>query len=206
MPESKDTIFIVDDDPEMCNSLQRLFESVNLPTQTYLTADEFLGAYNPQSPGCLILDIRMPGMSGMELQEKLQADGIEIPIIVITAHGDIPMAVQAMKNGAIDFIEKPFRAQPLLDRVQQALEDDARKRWARAEREALNDQLQKLTKREREIMELLVTGKSSKEIANQLSISRNTVDIHRAHIMQKMGIETITELVIMMHGNHPDKD
>jgi FixJ family two-component response regulator len=195
MSESEPIVFIVDDDEAVCQSLRMLAETVSLNVQTYGTAQAFLDAYDPAQPGCLVLDARMPGMSGLELLSKLVQEGISIPTIVISGHGDVSMAVEAMKTGAIDFVEKPFRDQSLLDRVQKAIELDLKIRGEQTERANIEHKIALLTPREREIMDLLVTGKSSKMIAYDLGISQKTVDFHRVHIQEKMGVDSVVQLV-----------
>lgn len=196
--KTEPTIFVVDDEADIRDSLRLLMRSVGLKTETFASAQEFLGAYDPSRPGCLILDVRMPGMSGPELQEKLRKNEINIPIIIITGHGDVPTAVRTMKAGAIDVIEKPFSDQLLLDRVQQALERDATDRKERAERERIAARLARLTPREREVMEGIVDGKLNKVIAADLGLSTRTVEIHRSRIMEKMQVRSVSNLVQMV--------
>ena len=188
------TVFVVDDDAELRASLRRLIESVGLPVETYATAQEFAAAYDRARPGCLLLDVRMPGMSGLDLQRRLARDGIELPVVFITGHGDIAMAVDAMRQGALDFIEKPFRAQALLERVTQALELDAQRRSERQTRGEADARLSRLTRREREVLELLVAGQSVKQIATQLNISPKTAQIHRANLLSKAQVTSVVEL------------
>ena len=195
MNESAPIVFIVDDDEAVCQSLKMLAETVGLNVQTYGTAEAFLDAYDPAQAGCLVLDVRMPGMSGLELQSKLAEGGIGIPIIIISGHGDVSMAVEAMKAGAVDFIEKPFRDQTLLDSIQKATEIDARKRHEKLQQADIENKMALLTPREREIMDLLVTGKSNKTIAYELGINLKTVHFHRAHILEKMGVDSVPQLV-----------
>ncbi|HSN72662.1 MAG TPA: response regulator, partial [Steroidobacteraceae bacterium] len=166
--------------------------------ETFGSAQEFLDAYKDDRPGCLVLDIRMPGMSGLELQEKLNERRAIIPVIFITGHGDVPMAVEAMQAGAVDFIQKPFRDQDLLDRINQALEKDAANRAALAERSAIAKRLSTLTPREHEVMELVVRGKANKVIAGDLNLSQRTVEIHRARVMEKMQASSLAHLVRMV--------
>jgi FixJ family two-component response regulator len=195
MSKSEPIVFIVDDDEAVQQSLSMLVETVGLKSQTYSRAEDFLDAYDPAQAGCLLLDVRMPEMSGLELQSKLAAEGIKIPIIIITGHGDVPMAVQAVKAGAMDFIEKPFRDQVLLDNIQKAIELDAQNRRKQSERTDVEAKIALLTPREREVMNLLVLGKSNKVIAYELGISQKTVDFHRAHTLEKMGVGSVVELV-----------
>jgi FixJ family two-component response regulator len=173
-------------------------ETVGLNPQTYSSADAFLEAYDPKLSGCLVVDVRLPGMSGLELQEKLVRDGIKLPLIIITGHGDVPMAVQAMKMGAINFIEKPFRDQVLLDNIQKAIDFDAQTRSEQSKYVELKRKLELLTTREKEIMNLLVTGKPNKAIAFELGISQKTVDFHRSNILKKMNIQSVVELVHLL--------
>jgi two-component system response regulator FixJ len=189
------TVFVVDDDEAICRSLRLLIEEIGLNVETFHGAQDFLDAYDPTRLGCLVLDVRMSGMSGLDLQSELRRMGVDIPIIIITGHSDVPMAVQAMKAGVIDFIEKPFRDQVMLDSVQRALDYDAQARRERAERTNVETKLSQLTQRERQIMDLLVTGKPNKVIAYELGISQKTVDFHRAHIFEKMRVDSVVELV-----------
>lgn len=189
------TVFVVDDDPAVRKSLRRLGESLTLPVETFASATEFLAAYDPRRPGCIVLDLRMPGMSGLELQDRLLLDGVLIPIIVVTAYGDIPSAVRAMKNGAVDFIEKPIRPQALLDRINDALARDRQTREETAEREGFKSRLELLSRREAEVMDLLTQGLTAKEIGVQLGVSHKTVQVHRARILEKLEVNSIAELV-----------
>jgi two-component system response regulator FixJ len=189
------TVFVVDDDQPMRDSLRFLLESVGLRVETHANAADFLRDYDPTRPGCLVLDVRMPGMSGLDLQAELARRGAELPTIVVTAHAEIAMAVRAVKAGAIDFIEKPFSDQLLLDRVRQALEIDRQDREIRARREDARRRLATLTAREREVLGLVVAGKANKEIAASLGLSPKTVEVHRAHVMTKMEAESLAELI-----------
>jgi FixJ family two-component response regulator len=189
------TIFVVDDDEAMRDSIHWLLESVSLPARMFSSANDFLSAGDLCQPGCILLDVRMPGMSGMELLEQLKDHGILQPVIIITGHGDVPMAVRALKHGAFDFIQKPFNGQELLDRVNAALKLDRENRQHNKEIEGLRSHFDVLTAREREIMELVVVGDSSKIIGKKLGISSRTVDIHRSNIMKKLKIRSIAELV-----------
>ncbi len=191
------TVFVVDDDNAMRSSLKWLIESVGLAVESFGSADEFLNSYYPGRAGCLLLDVRMPGMSGLELQEYLNTHDIRIPVIIITGHGDVHMAVRAMKSGAVDFIEKPFNDELLLDAIRNALLLDERRRGFRAERAALAARLAQLTPREHEVMEMVTDGKSNKEIANALGVSAKTVEAHRARVMEKMQAGSLAELVRM---------
>ena len=198
MPEPEPTVFIVDDDAAMRDALHTLLNSVGMKTALYASADEFLAAYRPAQPGCLVLDVRMPGMNGLELQERLAEIGLDLPIIIITGHGDIPMAVQAMRAGAVDFLEKPFREQDLLHRLRQAIERDARSRRERSDKAGVARRLASLTSREREVLDLVVAGKHNKAIASELAISHKTVEFHRAKIMEKMEADSVAALVGMV--------
>ena len=197
-PVHRPTVFVVDDDAAVRDSLKMLLKSVGQLVETFGSAQEFLDAYKDDRPGCLVLDIRMPGMSGLELQEKLNERHAIIPVIFITGHGDVPMAVEAMQAGAVDFIQKPFRDQDLLDRINQALEKDAANRAALAERSAIAKRLATLTPREHEVMELVVRGKANKVIAGDLNLSQRTVEIHRARVMEKMQASSLAHLVRMV--------
>lgn len=197
MSAPQQTVFVVDDDEEVRDSLGLLFESVGLATESYPTAQEFFDAYDPERSGCLVLDIRMPGMSGIELQERLHDRGAILPVIVITGHGDVSLAVKAMKGGAVDFLQKPFVEQELLDRVQQALTDDAERRRELRERRAVLDRLESLTSRERQVMELIVDGLANKNVATELGVSQRTVEVHRARVMEKTGASSLPHLVRM---------
>ena len=196
------TVHVVDDDKAVRESLQRLMESVGVVVETYPSAQAFLDGYDRARPGCLVLDIRMPGMSGLELQEKLADEGIGLPVIIISAHGNVEKAVRAMKAGAVDFIKKPYKGQLLLERIRQALELDARMRRKEEERAEVGARIARLTPREREVMHLLAAGKRPKQIAFELGLSRKTVDVHRGHIMMKMQVDSLVELarMIQTHG------
>jgi two-component system response regulator FixJ len=191
------TVFVVDDDAAVRKSLRWLLESVSLPVETFATGQEFLDAFDPDRPGCLVVDVRLPEMSGLELQERLAARGATLPAIVITAHGDVPMAVRAMKGGAIDFLEKPFSDQLLLDRVQQALRLDSQVRQQRERQGQVVARLNLLTPREREVLERVVQGKSNKVMAAELDISTKTVEAVRARLMRKMQADSVADLVRM---------
>jgi len=194
----KATVFVVDDDSAVRESLRWLIESVGLKVKTFSTAREFLDAYDPNQPGCLVLDIRMPGMSGLELQDRLAEKSIHLPVIIITGYGDVPVAVRAMKNGAIDFIEKPFSDQVLLERIQLAIEQDSAYRRITERRQDIENRLAVLTPREREVMYLVVEGKPSREIAKELGLSTRTVEVHRTHLMDKTKVRSVAELARMV--------
>ncbi|MBM83279.1 MAG: DNA-binding response regulator [Planctomycetaceae bacterium] len=191
------TVFIVDDDPTFRKSLHFLIESVGVNAVTFESANQFFDDYDPQIPGCVVLDVRMPGMSGLELQEQLRERNLNIPVIVITAFGDVPMAVRAMKAGALDFFEKPFSDQTLLDQVQKAINDDVEQHRHHVEKQHFAQRAEQLTRRELEVMELVVEGMSSKEIANELDVSFKTVEAHRAKIMKKMEARSVPHLIRM---------
>ncbi len=191
------TVFIVDDDAAIRIAMSALMESVNLNHEIFASADEFLDKVTDQRPGCLVLDIRMPGLGGLELQEELIKRNNTVPIIFITGHGDVPMAVEAMQKGAVDFIQKPFRDQELLDRIREALETDEQRRQAQRQHTEVVLRLERLTKREREVFDLVVTGKPNKVIAYELGVSQRTVEIHRARVMEKMQARSLADLVKM---------
>jgi two-component system, LuxR family, response regulator FixJ len=195
MPPPEPTVFVVDDDRAMRESLSWLLDSVGLHVRSYATAADFLADHDPAQPGCLVLDVRMPGMSGLDLQAELARRGVELPTIVITGHAEVSMAVRAVKSGAIDFIEKPFSDQLLLDRVRQALEMDRQAREVRSRREDARRRLATLTAREREVLNLVVAGRANKEIASALGVSPKTVEVHRAHVMSKMCVDSLAELI-----------
>ena len=198
MKEQTPTVFVVDDDEAVRNSLRLLLKSVGLAAVALPTAQEFLSKYDPQQPGCLTLDVRMPGMSGLELQEQLNVRGAMIPVIFITGHGDIPMAVEAMQQGAFDFLQKPFRDQDLIDRIQRALAKDQANRSELKEKSGVRERLQTLTPREREVLNLVTSGKPNKIMAADLGVSQRTVEIHRARVMEKMHASSLAQLVRMV--------
>ena len=197
MSEKSSTIFIVDDDEAIRDSLAVLLKTVDLNATTFSSGDEFLEAYDSGWEGCILLDIRMPGTSGMEVQKRLAESGCSIPVIFITGHGDIPMAVEAMHGGAFDFIQKPFRDQDLLDRIDQALTTSNEQEQQAARKKTVQNQLQTLTPREQEVMQLVVHGSANKVIAMDLGVSQRTVEIHRARVMEKMQARSLAELVRM---------
>lgn len=190
-------VFVVDDDQAMRNSLKWLIESVGMKVETYVSADEFIRNYYPGRAGCLLLDVRMPGMSGLELQEHFVKHQINIPIIIITGHGDVPMAVRALKSGAVDFIEKPFNDELLLESIRNALNLDVEQRAVQAERAEIATRLANLTPREHEVMEMVTDGRSNKEIAQTLGVSSKTVEAHRSRVMEKMLADSLADLVKM---------
>ena len=191
------TVYIVDDDDGMRKALSILLGTVGYQTASFSRARDFLASHKPEDAGCLVLDVRMPEMSGLELQQHLNRLGSMLPVIFITGHGDVPMAVQAMKEGAFEFIQKPFRDQDLLDRINHALQQDAENRKNVAHRADVVKRLESLTPREREVMQLVVNGEANKVIAIDLGLSERTVEIHRAKVMEKMGAKTVAHLVKM---------
>ena len=195
MSRDEPLVYVVDDDEAVRDSLTLLLKAVGLTGQTFSSAAEFLNHYDPEQHGCLVADIRMPGMSGLDLQDELNRRGAKIPLIFITGHGDVPMAVDAMKSGALDFIEKPFRDQDLLDRVQQALAWDKERRIENLKTLAIRERLATLTPRETEVMECVVQGQANKVIAMDLGVSQRTVEIHRARVMEKMAVRSVAKLV-----------
>ena len=192
------TVFIVDDDAEVREAIQLLMESVGLNVELYTSAQSFLEAFDPMRAGCLVLDIRMPGISGLELQARLGAESICPPIVIITGHGDVPMAVKAVHAGAVDFIEKPFNDQHLLDSVHRALEVDSRQRGEVSHLHEIRGRFERLTPREREVMDLVVAGIRNKVIASQLGVSQSTVEVHRSRVMDKMEARTLSDLMRMI--------
>ena len=198
MKNSEPTVFIVDDDQAMRKSLHVLVETIGLPVKTYSSAKHFLEDYNPLWPGCLVLDVRMPEMNGLGLQSTLLSRKIDIPIIFISGYGDIPMAVEAVKRGAVTFLEKPFREQMLLESIEKAITLDVQRRRSREKERDIEKKMRTLSQREQEVMELLITGKPNKEIGHQLGISQKTVDFHRVNILEKMGMSSVIELVLIM--------
>jgi len=192
------TVFVVDDDEEVRNAMKRLMNSVGLAVETFASAEEYLAQFDPARPGCLLLDVRMKGMSGLEVQERLALEEVQPPIIIITGHGDVPMAVRAVKAGAVNFIEKPFNEQLLLDSVHRAIELDGEHRGRALQRADISARLECLTPREREILDLVVAGKRNKVIAGELGISQSTVESHRARVMEKMQAGSLSDLMRMM--------
>jgi FixJ family two-component response regulator len=186
---------VVDDDSGVRNAMRSLLKSVGLTSQLHGSAQEFLQSYDAAQPGCLVLDIRMPGMSGLELQQELNLRGATIPVIFMTGHGDVPMAVEAMQHGAFDFLQKPFRDQDLLDRIQKAIVRDAKLRESLGEHAKIRSRLESLTEREREVLDLMVLGKQNKAVAQDLGVSPRTIEIHRARVMEKMDVQSVAELV-----------
>lgn len=189
------TVYVVDDDPAVLRSLDLLIRSVGLALETYAGGQAFLDRLDASRGGCVVLDVRMPGMSGLELQRRLKEDGVELPVIIITGHGDVPIAVRTMKEGAVEFLEKPFSKQLLLEHIRAALERDRQRREATAQRGVMQERLARLSERERQVMELVVAGRASKQIALALGISKKTVDVHRARVMKKLEADSLPELV-----------
>ena len=195
MSELPQTIFVVDDDEAMRDSMTWLLEGEGYLVACFDSAESFLAARHDRMRGCLVLDVRMPEMSGLELHEKLDSLGSQLPVIFVTGHGDVPMAVGALQRGACDFIEKPFHNEDLLSRIRRALAVDCQNAQRRSQSSAVSRRLEQLTQREREVMDLVVAGKLNKQIADELDISMKTVEAHRARVMEKMGVRTLAELV-----------
>jgi len=194
-PPREPTVFIVDDDEDVREALSELVESVGLKAEVFVSAQAFLDSYDPDRSGCLVLDIRMPGMSGLALQQELKQRKATLPIVMITAYGDVPTAVQAIKDGALEFLQKPFRDEEFLDRVRGALERDAAVRKAEAMRRDILGRLARLTPRERDVLEHLVKGGANKAIAKELGIGERTVETHRSSIMEKLGARSLAGLI-----------
>jgi two-component system, LuxR family, response regulator FixJ len=202
--KSPPTVYVVDDDESVRGSLRFLLRSAGLESRAFGSAQEFLAVNDPAQPGCLVLDVRMPGMSGLELQQELNLRGAILPVIFITGHGDIPMAVEAMQHGAHDFLQKPFRDEDLIERVQRALAKDAKARAGLEEHKAIRARLESLTPREREVLALMARGKPNKIMAHELGVSQRTVEIHRARVMEKSGASSLAELVRMVMDVEPE--
>jgi FixJ family two-component response regulator len=197
MSESPSIVFVVDDESSVCVTLGRLLRSVGLQTRAYTSARAFLDCERPDVPGCLVLDVRLPGLSGLDLQEKLAAAKINLPVIFITGYGDIPMSVRAMKAGAIEFLTKPFREQELLEAIQRGIEQNRLERQVRAEMRRLQQRYTLLTPREREVFSCLIRGLLNKQSAAQLGTSEKTIKVHRGQVMQKMKAESLAHLIHM---------
>jgi FixJ family two-component response regulator len=195
--ETRPIVFVVDDEPSVCVSLKRLLRSVGLEARTFASAQEFLRCERPNAPGCLVLDVRLPGLSGLDLQQELAAEKIDLPIVFITGHGDIPMSVRAMKAGAVEFLTKPFREQDLLEAIQRGIEQHRLVRQLSAEMRILQQRYAVLTPREREVFPLVTSGLLNKQIAAQLDASEKTIKVHRGQVMQKMKAESLAGLIRM---------
>jgi FixJ family two-component response regulator len=200
------TVYIVDDDPDMRDSLCWLIKTVGLCAQSFPSAARFLRDFAPTGPGCLILDVRMPGTSGLDLFEELVARGEGMPVIFITAFADVPMAVRAMKSGAVEFVEKPFNRQTLLDKVQRAITDDVNRRRRLAGGEIVQAKLRRLTEKEREVLELIKDGRLNKEIATELEITPRAVELRRSNLMRKLGVRSLAELLRLTIAHHPPRE
>jgi FixJ family two-component response regulator len=198
------TVFVVDDDESVRSSLKFLLRSASLESRAFGSAQEFLETYDPAQPGCIVLDVRMPGMSGLELQQELNLRGAIIPVIFITGHGDVPMVVEAMQHGAHDFLQKPFKDEDLIERVRRALARDAKTRTALEEHRSIRARLHSLTPREREVLALMAQGKPNKIMAHELGVSQRTIEIHRARVMEKSGASSLAELVRMVMDVEPE--
>jgi len=198
------TVFVVDDDEAVRDSIQELVESVGLQAEGYDSAQAFLDTFRPQRPGCLVLDVRMAEMSGLVLQERLNELEVRIPVIVLTGHGDVPMAVQAMRNGAMDFIQKPYREQALLDSINAALALDIDARRSCGAANDIEQRLSTLTDREREVLEQILSGATSKEIARELSVSPRTVEAHRKNLLRKLEMGSVKELMLRLASREQD--
>lgn len=191
-------VFVIDDDPTLRRSIEFLVESVGLQVESYGSAQEFLDKADPARHGCLVLDVRMPGMSGLDLLDLLKDRGFHQPVIVITGHADVPMAVRALQSGAVEFVEKPFNDQTLLDKIQQAIDEHAEERAATADRQIVRTRVGTLTPREREVMDLVVDGNANKQIASTLGLSEKTIEVHRSRVMRKMKAANAADLIRMV--------
>lgn len=191
---TKPTVFIVDDDPIICQAISWLLDSVGISSESFAHAQAYIDAYNSNRQGCLLIDVRMPGMSGLELQQHLKEQYNPLPIIMVSGHGDVPMAVRAMQAGAMDFILKPFNDQLLLEKIQTAIAHSMKRQQLKPS-QGITERLASLTPRERQVIELVVAGKMNKQIAAELSIAMSTVELHRSHIMQKMQVKTLADLI-----------
>ena len=202
-PGDRAVVHIIDDDESLRRALERLFRSVDLETMAYRTAREFIDARPQNLPGCIVLDVRLPGINGLDLQAQLGELGIRLPVILMTGHGDVPMTVRAMKAGAVDFLPKPFRDQEMLEAVAAAIERDRSRRSAEGEAAGLRERFTTLSPRERQVMMMVAAGKLNKQVAGDLGISEVTVKIHRGSAMRKMGARTLPDLVRMADGLKP---
>lgn len=198
MDGRKVKVYVVDDDAAMRKSLRWLIESVGLEVEAFASANEFLDAITTDAAGCLLLDVRMPGMSGLDLQEQLKQKRVSLPVIMVTGHADVPMAVRALKSGAFDFIEKPFNDQVLLERVQRAIEFEEQAQTEHAKRAEIDGRIESLTPRERQVMEMVVNGMANKQIAAELGLSEKTIEVHRKHVMDKMRAGNVADLIRMV--------
>jgi FixJ family two-component response regulator len=201
---SSPIVFVVDDDAAVRMSLDALIRAAGLQVESFTSAGAFLNAYAPGQPGCLVLDVRLQGMGGLELQQELLSRGVNLPVIVMTGHGDVPVAVKAMKNGAFEFLEKPFSKQVFLEQVQRAIECDGRERTVGDAVQDVKVRLEQLTPRENDVLAGILAGKLSKQVANDLGVSKKTVDVHRANLMHKMGAQTVAGLVERVVLARPD--
>jgi FixJ family two-component response regulator len=200
MVEERAVVFVIDDDPSMRLALEDLVNTVGLEVRAFAAPQEFLRSKPPDAPGCLVLDVRLPGMSGLTFQQELAKEGLALPVIFITGHGDIPMSVRAMKAGAVEFLTKPFNDQDLLDAIHAAIERDRKRRREAMRLAALHERFVTLTERERQIMTLVVVGRANKQIAAELNLSEMTVKVHRGQVMRKMRAGSLPELVRMADG------
>jgi FixJ family two-component response regulator len=201
--QDRPTVFVVDDDPGVRRLVQNMVGALDVDCELFATAQQFLQVHDPSRSGCLVVDVRMPGMNGLELQESLAERGCRLPVIVISAHADVPIAVRAMKADAIDVLEKPFQKDELLERVQRALHIDAERRCDDARRRAVRERIAALTTREREVLELLTQGLANKQIAYALDLGEKTIETHRAKLMRKLGVRSVAELVRLALAAEP---
>ena len=213
MAEREQTVFVVDDDEALRDALATLLEAEGIASETYANAACFLARladWQPEASGCLVLDVRMPGLSGLDVQDELNARGLDMPVIFITGYGDVPSAVRAMKGGAVDFLSKPFDARALAERIREALRVDAERCAARRELAVARARAQTLSPRERQVFERVAAGQANKSVAIDLGVSERTVEIHRGHVMQKMGVRHFADLVrlklLLDGGQHPARD
>ncbi len=198
MGKTEPIVYVIDDDEALCQSIQMLLEAARLTARSFLVPEDFLKEYERGQPGCLVLDVRLRGTDGLDFQKRLVAEGIRLPVIMMTGHGDIPMAVRAVKNGAFDFLEKPVHDQLLIQRVRDALELDAANHAGHRHADEIAARLARLTPREREVMDLVVAGRANKQIAAQLQVTEKTVEVHRKRVMHKMGVRSAVALARLM--------